>query len=146
MSNTYRYVLVALLAFFVALGAMWLGQRLRAAEPAESRLHVVMEREIDLDAGQKARIAGLEHGFAQRRDALEGELRAANADLAAAIAREHGYGPQVEQAVDRSHMAMGELQKATLQHVFAMRTVLRPDQTPRFDAAVAQALTSAPQD
>jgi len=37
---------------------------------------------------------------------------------------------------------MGELQKATLQHVFAMRAVLRPDQTARFDKAVVQALTS----
>ena len=36
---------------------------------------------------------------------------------------------------------MGELQKATLSHVFAMRAVLRPDQAARFDAAVAEALT-----
>lgn len=146
MANAHRYVLVALIAFCVALGALWLGQRLREGTREESRLHVLMDREIDLDAGQKARIAGLERGFAQRRGQLEGELRAANADLAAAIAREHGYGPGVEKAVDRSHIAMGELQKATLQHVFAMRKVLRPDQTQRFDAAVAQALTSAPQD
>ena len=84
----------------------------------------------------------LEQGFAQRRARLEGDLRAANADLAAAIAHEHAYGRDVERAVDRSHKTMGELQKATLQHVFAMRAVLRPDQTARFDKAVVQALTS----
>jgi hypothetical protein len=38
-------------------------------------------------------------------------------------------------------MAMGELQKATLRHVFAMRAVLRPDQAARFDAAISKALT-----
>jgi hypothetical protein len=77
---------------------------------------------------------------------LERELRAANAEIARAIEHEHAYGPDVEKAIDRSHVAMGELQKATLRHVLAMRAVLRADQTPRFDRAVAQALTAAPQD
>ena len=36
---------------------------------------------------------------------------------------------------------MGELQKATLAHIFAMRQLLRADQTPQFDAAVVKALT-----
>lgn len=146
MTQAYRYALVALLAFVVALGALWLGQSLLGISPGETRLHAVMERDLDLDAGQRARIDALETGFAQERRRLDSELRAANADLATAIAAEHGYGSDVEKAVDRSHLAMGELQKATLQHVFAMRKVLRPDQTARFDAAVAQALTSAPQD
>jgi hypothetical protein len=146
MSQAYRYALVVLVAFVVALAALWLGQSLREVSPGETRLHAVMERDLDLDAGQQARIDALEAGFAQERGRLEGELRAANADLATAIAAEHAYGRDVEKAVDRSHLAMGELQKATLQHVFAMRKVLRSDQTARFDAAVAQALTSAPQD
>ena len=34
------------------------------------------------------------------------------------------------------------MQKATLEHVFAMRSILRPDQTARFDAAVVKALTA----
>ena len=145
MRSGTRYVLVALAAFLVALGALWLGQKLRGDEPEESRIHVLLHRELDLDAGQKRQIDALEQGFAAHRNRLEGELRAANADLARAIEHEHAYGPDVEKAVDRSHMAMGELQKATLQHVFAMRAVLRPDQTGRFDKAVAEALTK-PQD
>ncbi|WP_395334773.1 periplasmic heavy metal sensor [Novosphingobium sp. BL-8H] len=145
MRYAYRYVLVALAAFLVALGALWVGQKLRADEPEESRIHVLLHRELDLDAGQKRQIDVLEQGFAARRSQLEGELHAANADLARAIEHEHAYGPDVEKAVDRSHVAMGELQKATLQHVFAMRAVLRPDQTSRFDKAVAEALTK-PQD
>ena len=36
---------------------------------------------------------------------------------------------------------MGEMQKITLEHIFAMRSVLRPDQAARFDAAVVKALT-----
>ncbi|MEE4451046.1 periplasmic heavy metal sensor [Novosphingobium resinovorum] len=142
----HRYALVALVAFLVALGALWIGQRVRGGPPEETRIHAIMHRELDLDAAQEARVDALENAFAQRRTRLEAELRAANADLAAAIAREHAYGPAVEKAVDHSHMAMGELQKATLQHVFAMRGVLRADQTARFDKAVAEALTSPAQD
>jgi hypothetical protein len=144
--QAYRYGLVALLSFLVALAALWIGQKLRADAPDESRIHALLHGELDLDAGQKRRIDGLEQDFAGRRKQLEGELTAANADLARAIAHEHAYGPDVEKAVDRSHVAMGELQKATLRHVFAMRAVLRADQTARFDQAVAQALTTAPQD
>ena len=51
-------------------------------------------------------------------------------------------GPQVAAAVDRSHGAMGELQKETLNHMFAMRQILRPDQARTFDRAVVKALTA----
>ena len=46
-------------------------------------------------------------------------------------------------AVDATHHAMGELQKATLEHVFEMRAILRPEQQARFDAAVDETLTNA---
>lgn len=36
---------------------------------------------------------------------------------------------------------MGELQKVTLAHIFAMRQLLRPNQTGQFDQAVVKALT-----
>src|SRR3546814_8170022 len=44
--------------------------------------------------------------------------------------------------IDRSHAAMGELQKETLAHIFAMRAVLRPEQAEKFDQAVVKALTA----
>ena len=69
-------------------------------------------------------------------------MRADNAALAAAIDREHANGPTVAAAVDRTHHTMGALQKATLAHVFAMRRLMRPDQTAAFDRIVLQALTA----
>jgi len=54
---------------------------------------------------------------------------------------EHGYGPEVSAAVDHTHQVMGELQKETLEHLFAMRAVLTPDQAARFDRTVTKALT-----
>ena len=113
-----------------------------APQPAGVELHVLLHDGLDLDDRQRARLDVLEQRFAVRRRALELELRADNARLADAIEAEHGNGPQVAAAVDRSHAAMGELQKETLAHVFAMRQILRPDQAKTFDRAVVKALTA----
>lgn len=137
-----RYALVALVAFAAALAAVLVGRLWLAPQPrVESEVHALLHQRLTLDPAQEARIHALEAAFATRRAALEAEMRADNQRLAAAIAAEHGYGPQVGQAVDRTHHVMGALQKETLQHIFAMRAVLRPDQARQFDAAIVKALT-----
>ncbi len=45
-------------------------------------------------------------------------------------------------AIDQSHVAMGALQKETLEHLFEMRAVLDPEQAKRFDSTVVKALTA----
>lgn len=146
MNERLRFGLIALLAFGGALGGAFIGRMwINPPKPVESEIHRLLHDQLDLDAAQKQRIAAIEQGFATRRHALETELRADNARLAAAIQAEHGYGPAVREAVDRSHMAMGELQKATLEHIFAMRAVLRPQQAAQFDASVVKALTAKDQ-
>lgn len=144
MAGAGRYLLVALVAAAVALGASWASRSLLASpEPSGGDLHAFMHHKLDLDAAQEAQVEALETRFASRRTELEAKLRDANAELAQAMASEHQYGPRVAAAVDHAHMAMGDLQKATLEHVFAMRALLRPDQAARFDGAVARALTEA---
>ncbi|HEX5535805.1 MAG TPA: periplasmic heavy metal sensor [Sphingobium sp.] len=147
MQGVSRYALVALVAFLAALAALWVGRAVLVHRPPhDGRLHAFVHEKLDLDARQTRQIELLEARFSKRRERLDADLRDANAELADAMSSEHGYGPAVERAVDRSHMAMGELQKATLSHVFAMRAVLRPDQARRFDKAVVDALTEPPQD
>lgn len=146
MRGIVRYALVALVAFLVALVAARAGQGLFHSDPNTGRLHALMHEKLDLDPRQEGKIDDLEADFAARRKSLDTELQAANTDLAEAITREQQYGPAVEKAIDRSHHAMGELQKATLSHVFAMRAVLRPDQAKQFDEAVAETLTSRPEE
>ncbi len=137
-----RYGLVALVAFVAALAAVLVSREVMAPPaPADGEVHALIHDRLGLDAAQKRRIAALEDGFARRKAALEAEMRADNARLASAIAAEHGYGPKVAEAVDRSHAAMGTLQKETIKHIFAMRAELRPDQAARFDEAVVKALT-----
>jgi hypothetical protein len=138
-----RLLLLVVLTFAAAIAGVVIGRVFVAPDrPVENELHEVLHRDLQLDADQQARLQALESSHAIRRQALEAELRADNGRLAEAIEAEHGYGPRVAAAVDQSHQAMGALQKETLEHIFAMREVLRPDQKARFDAAVVQALTA----
>lgn len=144
MTNGARILLVVLIAFVSALGGVFVGRQLIPVKaPVETELHALLHRQLDLDPQQLTAIEEIEERFAMRRQALELEMRADNARLAAAIQAEQGFGPQVAAAVDHSHQIMGQLQKETLEHIFEMRAVLRPDQTQRFDEAVARALTTS---
>ena len=130
------------LAIVAGFGGVWLGKTVFDRTPHQTTLHDVVHHQLRLDAEQRRRIDVLDRNFAVQRHALELEMRAANVDLAIAIREEQGYGPRVVAAVDRFHAAMGRLQTETIQHVFAMREVLRQDQKATFDDTVVSALTS----
>lgn len=142
-SGARRAMLIAIVAFVAAVAGVWAGRELFPSPPSPGvELHSLLHDGLELDEAQQTKLQMLESHFTVRRRALELELRADNARLAAAIEAEHGNGPQVAAAVDRSHGAMGELQKETLNHMFAMRQILRPDQARTFDRAVVKALTA----
>lgn len=144
MKPALRNALVTIaLAFLAGLGGVGLG-RLLFDRPAPS-LHQALHSELHLTDEQMRAVDALERDFAPRRRALELEMRAANAELAAAIREEHGYGPRVTAAVERFHAAMGELQTETLRHVFAMRATLTVEQQAKFDNVVSQALIAESQ-
>lgn len=142
MNWATRLVLIALVAFAAALGGTYAGRMLLAPErQTETELHALLHKDLNLNAAQQAKIEAIEQRFATRRKALELDMHAANAHLAAAMQAEHGYGPEVTAAVDHTHMVMGEMQKETLEHLFAMRAVLTPEQAAKFDRTVTKALT-----
>lgn len=141
-SGVMRIAPTVILAFVAALLGVVVGTRIVTPRPHHgTELHALLHDEVALDPRQEAAIDRLEAQFAVQRRALEATMRADNARLAAAIEREHDNGPAVAAAVDRSHATMGALQKATLAHVFAMRRLMRPDQTATFDRLVVRALT-----
>lgn len=143
MSSSRRLLLIGLVAFLAALAGVVAGRLVADAPRAsETELHALQHGELNLSPAQKARIDRIEAQFAVRRTALELEMRASNVRLAAAIEAEHGYGPRVTAAIDHIHMVMGELQKETLKHLFAMRGVLDADQAALFDKVVVKALTA----
>lgn len=145
MTRPWRQTLfILLVAALAGLVGAWAGTRIAAGANGADGFHAAVHRNLDLDADQTARIDALERDFAIRRKALELEMRQANAELAAAIKSEQAYGPAVTTAVDHFHVAMGELQKASIDHVFAMRAVLTPEQIEVFDRTIVDALTAEP--
>ncbi|CAN7609380.1 periplasmic heavy metal sensor [Phenylobacterium sp. LjRoot225] len=120
-------------------GAEYVMRRMHPAAP----LHELVHEKLRLTPEQHRRIEALEARHAIRRQELQIEMRAANADLSRAIEARHAYTPQVQTAVDRFHHAMGALQKETILHVLAMRAELTPQQAAQFDATVAKSLTEA---
>jgi len=138
-----RILIVALIAFLAALAGVLAGHSfLPAPPPPGAALHNLLHDGLNLDARQHAQLDKLEAQFALRRQALEMEMRADNVRLAEAMEAEHAAGPRVREAVDRTHGTMGELQKETIAHIFAMRAMLKPDQAAKFDKAVVKALTA----
>lgn len=138
-----RSLLVTLVLAALAAGVgVWGGsQYVLARMHRAPSLHAILHEKLRLTAEQQARIAGLERDHAAKREALEAEMRAANAELAQAYQESHAYTPKVEAAIDRFHRAMDALQKETMLHVLAMRQVLTPAQTAQFDETVVKSLT-----
>ncbi len=119
----------------------WIGARYVDHDQRKPTLHEFVHEDLALTKAQEAQLEGMEQEFAVRRRAREAELRAANAELAAAIQARHENSPEVQAAVERFHHTMGELQKETILHVLDMRKVLTPQQAAKYDRRIAEALT-----
>ena len=141
--SVMRSILLTLVLSVIgaAVGAWGGAEYVMHRTQAAPSLHDVVHEKLHLTAEQNGRMAGLERDHATRRHAFEAEMRAANADLAQAFQEQHAYTPQVQAAIDRFHHAMGGLQKETIVHVLAMRSVLTPEQAAQFDQTVVKSLT-----
>lgn len=135
-------IVTVVLAFVAGIGGMWVGHQLLAAPAQDHSLHAMVHEQLKLTGDQERELSALETAFAAQRKILEDEMREANAELAAAIRASETPGPAVEAAVHHFHDAMGALQTETINHVFAMRKVLNPDQRKQFDDKISQALTA----
>ena len=142
MTPRWRNALVTMaLALFAGVGGVWLGMTFFGHSQRPS-LHQVIHKELSISPAQDRQIEALETVFSTRREALELEMRASNAELAAAIREEQRYGPKVTAAVEHFHDAMGRMQTESITHVIAMREVLTPEQRTKFDETIVTALTA----
>ncbi|CCA93217.1 MULTISPECIES: Spy/CpxP family protein refolding chaperone [Novosphingobium] len=137
---------VLLLILAVAAGSLgaFATNRWLAQEDTSRGMHDFVHKELRLTSAQEVRLGALERNFAIEHRKLELALRSANAGLAEAMSEEQRYGPKVAAEIDEVHARMGDLQKATVRHVFDMRALLDPAQQKAFDREVSKALTSDP--
>lgn len=139
---------IVLAVFFAAiagcLGALAADRWNQSA--SERSLHDFVHNELTLTQAQETELEAIESHFTAERKGLELAARAANVQLAQAMEQEHEYGPEVGTAIDEVHARMGDLQKATVRHVFAMRGILNSAQQREFDRQVSDVLTRDPRE
>jgi hypothetical protein len=134
-------VTVALAAAASGIGA-WAGATWVLNKQTPPSLHEIVHEHLDLSPEQHREIEGIEARFAGQRVALEGRVQAANRELAEAIKVSNGDSRVVQPAVDHFHDAMGDLQQATIAHIFEMRSVMTDAQARRFDRSMVEAVTA----
>lgn len=106
--------------------------------------HEWLHRELKLTEAQHKALAPIEQSFGDKQRRLADALREANRQLARAIAEDKAYTPRVTAAVEHVHHCMGDLQKVSIEHVFAMRAVLTPEQGDKLLVLAQQALEQSP--
>lgn len=146
MKNALRLVLVLVAVAVVAVVSCWLSgkyfQHDSLARSAAS--HEWIHRELNITSDEDKALAPIEDRYASRRRELAEAIRLANLDLAQAILDDREYSPRATAAIEKIHHAQGELQEATLEHVFEMRSALTPEQYDKLLRATAAALQSQP--
>lgn len=103
-------------------------------------LHEMLHEAVPLDATEQQILDAKERAFMEHRKEIEGRLRDANRKLAEAISKNPSWSPDVEAATQQVERAAGDLQRATLVHVFEMRAGLKPEHRPAYDHVLIEAL------
>ena len=133
----------ALLAITMIASALagWVGVAYGVHQSKHPDLDSILHAELSLTAEQDRTLAQMERSFTTKRERYDAEMRAANRELAAAVTKQHAYGPAAQGAIERFHRAMMALQEETVRHVLGMREMLTPEQARRFDVIIAENLS-----
>lgn len=116
------FLCILLVACLAAFGTyQWTAIR---QAPSEADAHAWLHRELKLTPEQEKALEPVEASFALKQEQLNAALREANRQLAVAIAEDKASTPRVMAAVEQVHHRMGDLQKASIDHLFAMREKL----------------------
>ncbi len=135
-------VLIAAVASYCT--ARWSNCCINRPESYAAEPHEWLHEQLKLTTEQHRALEPIEQSYTARRVVIVEHLRDANRDLGRVLSQEKSYSPAVAEAVEKIHMAQGDLQKATLEHVFKMRQVLTPEQGEKLLALAQKALEDCP--
>lgn len=124
----------------VLIGQNFLGKSSAVHHHAAGDMHALFHHDLNLNAQQDKKLAVIEKDFRRQRALHEEQMKLANMELAEAIKGSGYYSPQVQEAVDKIHGAMGELQKLTLQHLADMQGILSEKQNRQLEEKVVEQL------
>ena len=95
---------------------------------SHTEAHHWIHTQLGLTAEQEKQLVTVEQRYDEQRRHFAELIRVANLELAQALLADEGESPQVKAAIAKIHDAQGQLQDATLRHVFEMKPVLSPEQ------------------
>ncbi len=134
---------VALVAAITCWLTGWLLPERRGHDVVGS--HYSIHHALDLTEEQERALVGVEERYEVRWKELAIEIQQANVELAASLRRDQAWSSGVAASVERITRAQGDLQKATLEHVFAMKPHLTPEQYERLLDLCAESLERSPE-
>jgi hypothetical protein len=111
-----------------------------SAQPAVD-YHAWIHKKLEMTPEQERRSLNSERRYEETKWHLDEVIRLANGELARSILKDKSYSPQVEKSVAEIHTAMGQLQKATLEHIFELKEVLDAEQYERLIELTVQGLS-----
>ena len=135
-----RLALWALLAASLSANLAVAAVAMRQQTASSSEPHLFSR--VALDADQRARVSELRSQIMATRDEHARRIAALRKELASAIMQEPESHARVESILRGIVESQAGLQQAVVEHVIAMRNVLRPDQRPAFEQMVAEHMTS----
>lgn len=145
MKPALRVTVLLVAVAAIAILACWLTTRYieRHAQQKTTEAHVWIHTQLGINAEQDKELEPIEQRFEEKKKHYSELMRIANSELAQAILEDRADSPRVRAAVERIHHAMGELQNATLQHIFEMKPVLTTQQYDKLLQLTAEALSGA---
>ena len=129
MKKALQLAAMLVVVAFVAVGACFVTFRFLVPLRVSSLpTHEWIHQQLNLTADQIIALEPIEEQFQQRKRELLAQIWSANKELAQAIEGDQVYSTRVSAAIEKIHRAQGELQEATLRHVFSMKATLTPEQ------------------
>ncbi len=143
MRLTVRALVLLIIVALIAGGACWLTARHleRQTRNQVVEAHPWIHSQLHITPEQDKALIPIEQRYSEKKKHYAELLRIANQELAQSILADQKDSNRVTAAVAQIHSAQGELQNATLQHIFEMRSVLTPEQYDHLLKMTAEALS-----
>jgi nickel and cobalt resistance protein CnrR len=132
------FIAVVVVASLAGFGTLQWSNREHPID--HSAAHVWLHRELKLTAEQERALEPVEARFAEKQQQLSAALTEAHRALGRTMAEEKHFTPRVATAVEAVHRRIGDLQKASVEHVFEMQAVLSPEQGEKLFSLVQETL------
>lgn len=133
--------LLAAAAVVASVACLLTARWTRVNHRNDADAHHWIHTQLGLTEAQEKQLESIEQRYAEQRRHFTELIRVANMELAQAVLADEGDSPRVRAAIGKIHDAHGQLQDATLRHVFEMKPILQPEQYSKLLQLTANALS-----